>query len=63
VRNAWSGLRERLNAGVYLNFAGLGEENDTLARAGYGRNIERLRQVKRRYDPDNVFQGNINIVP
>jgi FAD/FMN-containing dehydrogenase len=63
VRNAWSGLRERLDAGVYLNFAGLGEENDMLARAGYGRNIERLRQVKRRYDPTNVFRGNINILP
>lgn len=63
VRSAWSELRERLNAGVYLNFAGLGEENDTLARAGYGRNVERLREVKRRYDPTNFFRGNINIVP
>ncbi|HUG15993.1 MAG TPA: FAD-binding oxidoreductase [Thermomicrobiales bacterium] len=63
VHGAWSDLRERLNAGVYLNFAGLGEENDLLARAGYGRNIERLRAVKRRYDPTNLFQGNINVAP
>ena len=28
--------------GLYLNFPGLGEENDALVRAGYGVNYERL---------------------
>jgi FAD/FMN-containing dehydrogenase len=46
-----------------LNFAGLGEENDQLARAGYGSNCERLRAIKATYDPTNVFRGNINIAP
>lgn len=63
TRRAWSELHGMTGGGVYLNFAGLGEDNDALARAGYGRNIERLRQVKRRYDPDNLFRGNVNIAP
>ena len=63
VRRAWSELRDRTGGGVYLNFAGLGEDNDVLARAGHGRNYERLQLVKRRYDPSNFFRGNINIRP
>lgn len=62
-RAAWGGLRELTGGGVYLNFAGLGEENDFLARAAYGRNYDRLVQVKRRYDTTNLFRGNINIAP
>ena len=46
-----------------MNFAGLGEENDELARAGYGGNYERLREIKAKYDPTNFFRGNINIAP
>jgi FAD/FMN-containing dehydrogenase len=63
TRRAWQELRECTGGGVYLNFAGLGEENEELARAGHGGNYEHLRQIKRRYDPDNIFQGNINITP
>ncbi len=63
TRNAWSALRDRSGGGVYLNFAGLGEDNDALAHAGYGGNYDRLRQIKRKYDPTNLFRGNINIAP
>ena len=63
TRRGWQEVRERTGGGVYLNFAGLGEENELLARAGHGINYDRLRAVKRRYDPTNAFQGNINIKP
>lgn len=63
TRQAWQGLRDVTGGGVYLNFAGLGEDNEALARAGYGSNYDRLRAVKRRYDPDNVFRGNVNVAP
>ncbi len=63
TRWAWQAMRDLTGGGVYLNFAGLGEENDLLARAGYGNNYDRLREVKATYDPSNVFRGNINIAP
>lgn len=48
--------------GVYSNF--LGDEGDARIRAAYpGATYERLVQVKRRVDPDNVFHGNQNIRP
>jgi len=34
-----------------------------LARSAYGRNYERLRSIKRKYGPEDVFHGNINIAP
>ncbi|HET7035763.1 MAG TPA: FAD-binding oxidoreductase [Thermomicrobiaceae bacterium] len=63
TRASWAAMRELTGGGVYLNFAGLGEENDLLARAGYGCNYERLKTIKQRYDPANFFRGNINIAP
>jgi FAD/FMN-containing dehydrogenase len=63
TRRNWAALREQTAGGVYLNFAGLGEENDLLAHAAYGANYARLREIKRRYDPTNLFRGNVNIAP
>jgi FAD/FMN-containing dehydrogenase len=63
TRRRWAEMRELTGGGVYLNFAGLGEDNDQLARAGYGRNYDRLREIKRRYDPANLFRGNVNVTP
>jgi FAD/FMN-containing dehydrogenase len=31
--------------------------------AAYGANYARLRQIKKRYDPENIFHMNQNIKP
>jgi FAD/FMN-containing dehydrogenase len=49
--------------GSYLNFPGVGEDNDPLVRKAYGSNYERLAQIKRIYDPRNLFRMNQNILP
>ena len=48
--------------GVWLNF--IGDEGQARVRAAFGNeNFVRLSQVKREFDPDNVFRGNQNIPP
>jgi FAD/FMN-containing dehydrogenase len=47
------------SAGAYINFM-TGDENDRVADA-YGANYTRLKQVKKKYDPDNLFRNNQNI--
>jgi FAD/FMN-containing dehydrogenase len=48
--------------GAYVNF--LGDEDARRVRAAYpGGTWERLAEVKRRYDPDNVFRVNQNVPP
>ena len=48
--------------GRWLNYLGDDQADDAI-RAAYGPNYDRLVEVKRRYDPDNVFHLNHNIVP
>ncbi len=50
--------------GSFLNFnAADGGEDSERVRSGYGANLERLKEIKRRYDPTNLFRENNNIVP
>lgn len=50
-------------SGMYLNFAGLGEEGQALARAGHGTNYARLVELKRHYDPTNLFRTRLSVAP
>jgi FAD/FMN-containing dehydrogenase len=60
-------LNERMRAlgvgGSYVNYMAPDEPADR-ARSAYPAPVyERLRQIKRRVDPENVFQSNVNIAP
>jgi hypothetical protein len=50
------------DTGAYVNF--LGDEGEERIRAAYpGPTWDRLVEIKRRYDPTNVFRLNQNIPP
>ncbi|MDE2400474.1 MAG: FAD-binding oxidoreductase [Burkholderiales bacterium] len=49
------------SGGVYVNFL-TADEGDRV-KAAYGQNYERLAQIKRQYDPNNLFCTNQNIKP
>jgi len=66
VHEAWvdelAGLIERGGGGAYVNF--LGDEGADRVREAYpGPTWDRLRAIKRRYDPTNLFRVNQNIPP
>lgn len=60
VRAAWEALRPFSTGGNYINFQTNDEPNNRM-EASYRDNYDRLRQVKARYDPSNVFRVNRNI--
>ncbi|UUZ73372.1 FAD-binding oxidoreductase [Polaromonas sp. P1(28)-8] len=49
------------SGGVYVNFL-TADEGDRV-KAAYGQNYDRLAQIKRKYDPTNLFSTNQNIQP
>jgi len=63
ARECWDAMGRHSNGGIYLNFAGFGEEREALVKAGYGTNYERLSKLKAKYDPANLFRMNLNVPP
>ena len=62
VRDYWERVRAHAMGRVYVNF--LGNEGQDRVRMAYGASkYERLRALKRKYDPTNFFRMNQNIVP
>ena len=60
-RSFWSALQP-YHTGVYVNF--LMDEGEQRIRDAYGTDkYDRLRALKRKYDPDNFFRLNQNIPP
>jgi len=61
AREFFNASKPYASAGAYVNFM-TEEEGDSIA-AAYGANYNRLVEIKRRYDPENVFHLNQNIKP
>jgi FAD/FMN-containing dehydrogenase len=66
VREAWvtdfARALHQSDSGAYVNF--LGDEGERRVRDAYpGSTWERLRAIKARYDPTNLFRFNHNIPP
>jgi FAD/FMN-containing dehydrogenase len=59
IHAVWDRLKG-FTTGFYAN---LTVADQTAIDANYGANITRLREIKKRYDPDNFFRLNANIRP
>ena len=62
TRETFASLRPHFATRRWLNYLG-DDQGDDAIRAAYGPNYARLREIKRRYDADNVFHLNHNITP
>jgi|SRR5688572_6459926 len=64
TRDFWQSMKPHSHHGrIYLNFPGLGEEGEALLSRSFGDNYGRLKAIKGRYDPTNLFRFNQNITP
>jgi FAD/FMN-containing dehydrogenase len=62
AREAWSDMRRFSTGGTYLNF--LTEDADAeRTEAALGKALQRLAEIKARWDPQNAFRTNHNIKP
>jgi hypothetical protein len=61
TRDYWQDLHPTSAGGGYVNF--LMDEGQDRIKASYRGNYDRLADVKARYDPDNTFHVNQNILP
>jgi FAD/FMN-containing dehydrogenase len=61
ARGYWNALHPYSAGGAYINF--MMEEGDERIQATYRGNYQRLVEVKRKYDPNNLFRVNQNISP
>jgi FAD/FMN-containing dehydrogenase len=61
VKDYYAAIEPFSLGGGYINF--LSEDDQPQVSTNYGTNYERLRAVKRAYDPANVFHINQNIAP
>ncbi len=63
TRAFWEDMQRFSTGRTYFGFAGQLEEGETLVRRSYGRNYERLAEIKAAYDPDNLLRINPNVSP
>lgn len=62
ARESYDAMQPYFATGRYVNYLGDDEGEDAVATA-YGPNLQRLRTLKAKYDPSNLFRLNQNIRP
>jgi FAD/FMN-containing dehydrogenase len=60
TRDSFAAMKEFFSGGRWLNYLADDQGEDAI-RGAYGGNYDRLAELKRRYDPENVFRANHNI--
>lgn len=62
AKDYWTAIHPFNPGGAYVNFM-MDDEGQARIEASYGANYPRLKEIKRKYDPDNLFRVNQNISP
>jgi FAD/FMN-containing dehydrogenase len=62
ARESYAAMQPFMGASRYMNYLGDDEGSEAIA-AAYGPNYRRLREIKTKYDPENFFHMNQNILP
>ena len=60
-KSYWESLHDHSSGGAYSNF--MMDEGQERVEASYRHNYKRLTEIKRKYDPQNLFRINQNIKP
>jgi FAD/FMN-containing dehydrogenase len=64
TRAYWAALHPYSAGGAYINMMmDATDEGQDRVRASYGQHYDRLAQIKRKFDPNNLFRVNQNIAP
>jgi FAD/FMN-containing dehydrogenase len=64
TRTFWERMRAHSDKGrMYLNFPDQEEEGQKLLQDTFGDNYSKLRAINKKYEPDNLFRFNQNILP
>jgi len=62
AREAWHDIKSFSTGGTYINFL-TEDDGPERTKAALGKGLQRLAEVKARWDPENVFRTNRNIKP
>ena len=62
VRKVWGKLEPHLQGHAYINHIAADDQPEKV-RASFGENYVRLRELKKVFDPGNLFRMNANIAP
>jgi FAD/FMN-containing dehydrogenase len=63
TKETFDAVRPHVSTRRYVGYFSGDDTGEERARAAYGSNYERLRQVKAAYDPENCFRHNTNVPP
>lgn len=61
VRRRFDDAKRFSTGGTYFNFAGFLEGGEELLAQSFGANYLRIREIKAKYDPENIFHHNLRI--
>ena len=62
LRDSWARAEPHLQGSAYVNHIATDDAPEKV-RASFGAGLDRLRLLKARYDPANLFRLNPNIAP